>query len=65
MPLATRTKKQFIGFKNKVQLKKHIKREFPKSQVKNIGKRETLKASVKGGRTATSYTVSFKKRRKK
>ena len=62
MPLVTKTERQFLGFKNIPQLRRHVKRELPNCEVKNIRRGKTLQPSVKGGRTATSHFVTFKKR---
>lgn len=63
MVLSTRTKKQFIGFKNKEGLKKHISKQFPNSKIVSIGKRQILKGVTKSTSSTTSYIVTFKKRK--
>ncbi len=63
MVLSTKTKKQFIGFKNKDGLKKHISKHFPNSKIVSIGKRQILKGAIKSIPSTTSYVVTFKRRK--
>lgn len=52
--------KQFLGFKNKMQLKKHIEKNFPSKKVEYIGKKKILKGVTKSTPSTTSYNVRFK-----
>ena len=53
-------KKQFIGFRNKKQLKSHIKEQFPRCKIKSIGKKKMLKGVTKTTPPTSSYMVDLK-----